>query len=57
MKIRGDYHPGNVTVQQPYRQESAPPQSYREVETRREPVLYSHDERPIYRRVGFTVKR
>ena len=55
-RIRGDYHPANLTSQSPYKQDDEPPHSYRSVDGKARPVLYDHDERPIYRRVGFEVK-
>lgn len=55
-RIRADYHPGNLTSFSPYRQDNEPPFSYRSVDTTPRPVLYDHDERPIYRRVGFTLR-
>lgn len=55
---RADYHPGNITRgDEAFKQQSEPPMSYREVQTRTRPVLYDHTERPIYRRIGFTVAR
>lgn len=55
--VRGDYQPGNLTVPATYKHDHEPPMSYREVETKSRPVLYDKDERPIYRRAGFTVTR
>ena len=58
MKIRNDYHPGNITRgDDAFKQQSEPPMARRDVETKERPVLYDHAERPIYRRVGFTVTR
>lgn len=54
---RADYHPGNITRgDDAFKQQAEPPMPHREVTTSR-PVLYTHDERPVYRRVGFEVKR
>lgn len=55
---RADHHPGNITQgDQGFRQDEPPAFSQRDVFTSREPVLYDHRERPIYRRIGFTVTR
>jgi hypothetical protein len=55
--FRSDYHPGNLTDIVPFTQPSAPPLPHREVVDTGRPVLYDSSERPIYRRVGFTVTR
>lgn len=55
---RQQYHPGNITRgDEAFRQQSEPPMSHREVETRGRPVLYDRHGRPIYRKVGFTVTK
>ena len=36
----------------PYNDEPAP-----SVDLRREPILYTHDKRPIYRQIGFAMTR
>lgn len=52
-----EYHPGNITRgDDAFRQTSEPPMSRRDVEMVSRPVLYSHDEKPIYRRIGFNPK-
>jgi len=51
--IRGEYHPGNITTDEPFKQDDAPPMSERVVTTRDEPILYTHDGKPIYRQAGF----
>lgn len=57
-RIVQEYHPGNITRgDDAFKQTPEPPMSRRDVETTNRPVLYSHDERPIYRRVGFTVTK
>lgn len=53
-RIRGDYHPGQLTGT-PFSQDQEPPLAGREVQTKSRPVLYDHLERPIYRRIGFTL--
>lgn len=54
-RLRAQYHPGNLTSGSPFHQDDAPPFAARTVETQTRPVLYSHDERPIYRRIGFSL--
>lgn len=57
-RIRQQYHPGNITRgDEAFRQQSEPPMSHREVETRERPVLYDQHERPVYRKIGFTVTK
>lgn len=55
-RTRAEYHPGNLTAFSPYKQDGEPPHSYRSVDGKARPVLYDHDERPIYRRVGFSMR-
>lgn len=56
-RVRGDYHPGNLTADAPFKQDAEPPMSHREVEYgNRKPVLYDAQERPIYRRAGYAPK-
>lgn len=54
--VRGDgYHPGNVTTDNGgFKHDEPPAMSERIVTDRVRPVLYDADERPIYRKVGFT---
>lgn len=50
----GNYHPGNLTADEAFKHSEPPPMSERIVETRRQPVLYDAEARPIYRKAGFT---
>ena len=53
--VRGEYHPGNLTTDAPFKQDAEPPMSSRTTDYgQRTPVLYDKNERPIYRRVGFS---
>jgi len=56
LEIRGSaYHPGNVTVDTGgLKHDETPPMGERIVTDRARPVLYDADDRPIYRKVGFT---
>lgn len=46
------YHPGNITSDESFKQDEPPPE--RIVTDRAKPVLFDADERPIYRKIGFT---
>lgn len=52
---RASYHPGNLTTDAGgLKHDDPPPMSERIVIDRARPVLYDADERPIYRKAGFT---
>lgn len=52
---RASYHPGNLTTDAGgLKQDAPPPLCERVVVDRALPVLYDANERPIYRKVGFT---
>ena len=51
--VVAEYHPGNLTCDDTFKHDDAPPMSERTVVSTTRPVLYDADERPIYRKVGF----
>lgn len=53
-KVEPGYHPGNLTCDESFKHDEAPPFSELIVTDRAKPVLYDADDKPIYRKVGFT---
>lgn len=53
-RIKAEYHPGNLTATNAFKHDDTPPMSDRTVVDSQRPVLYDANERPIYRKVGFT---
>lgn len=52
---KAEYHPGALTTQSGgLKHDEAPPMSNRDVVQDKGPVLYDAQERPIYRRIGFS---
>jgi len=48
------YHPGNLTCDESFKHDEPPPFSELIVTDRAKPVLFDANDKPIYRKVGFT---
>lgn len=51
---KAHYHPGNLTSDESFTQSDPPPMNERIVTTTSRPILYDADDRPIYRKAGFS---